>query len=218
MGANRAMPASGMGNYGFSPQNMGSDIGNVLYGMFGDAGAPYDQATDTLKQYYNQAQGYQNPFFNMGTSAIPQYQQWLQGMQNPSGFINNLMGQYQQSPWAKFQQEQAIRMANNQGSASGLTGSTPMAQFMQENARNISSQDMQNWLANVIGVNTQYGQGIGNMLTGGQNAANAMTNLAGQYGQDFANLAYGQSAADQQQQAGLWGGLFDLAGNIAMMK
>ena len=93
------------------------------------------------------------------------------------------MGQYQQSPWARYQQQQAMRMANNMGSATGLTGSTPLQLQAQQNAANISSQDMNNWLQNVLGINTQYGQGQQNLMAGGQGAANALTSLYGDMGE-----------------------------------
>ena len=53
-------------------------LSNLLYGAFGDAGAPYRKAEGTLDQYAPEAKGYEQPFFNAGTQAIPQYQNWLQ--------------------------------------------------------------------------------------------------------------------------------------------
>ncbi len=186
-----------------------SGIGEGL-GLYGDSSEPYKNAEDTLHNFYNQSKGFQNPFLNMGTSAIPQMQDWLKGMQDPSSFINNLMGKYQESPWAKFQQQQAIRSAQNMGSQSGLTGSTPLTQFAQQNAQNISSQDMNQWLQNVLGINTQYGQGLGNEISGGQNAANTLTNAATGFGEDIAGMRYNEKAAENNQRGNLWGGIFNL--------
>lgn len=201
------------GNSGFG--GVGGDIAGILGGLFGDAGQPYEDASNTLQGYYGQATQAQNPFLKMGYGAIPGYQNWVQGQANPSMFINNLMNQYQQSPWAKFQQQQAIRAGQNMGSASGLTGSTPLLQFAQQNAQNISSQDMQNWLQNVLGINTQYGQGLQNQIGGGQTAANSLSSLAQNFGENQANLSYDQSQAQQNQQNGLWGGLIGLGTSIA---
>src|SRR5205809_4636302 len=115
-------------NYGGNNGSM-NGLGRLFNGLFGNSAAPYEAGGKTLKNYLNQAQNVQNPFMNAGTAAIPQLQQWLQGMQDPSGFINHLMGNYQQSPWAKYQQEQSSRRYGNAGSESGLTGSTPLEQF-----------------------------------------------------------------------------------------
>lgn len=186
-------------------------IGGFLGGMFGDSGAPYDAAMDQYREWANKAQGAQQPFWEAGKGAIPGYQNWLQGMKDPSGFVNNLMGQYQQSPWAKYQTQQANRAAQNFGSASGLTGSTPLMQQAQQNSANISSQDMNNWLGNVLGVNTQYGQGLNNMMGMGANAANALTNMYGQMGQQMGEAAYGKEAGQQNDFWNMLGGGAQLA-------
>lgn len=206
------VPASNFGGMDWGGA-MGGAAG-LLGGLFGDSGAPYEEAMDQYKQWANKAQQAQNPFYNAGTGAIPQYQSWLQSQKDPSGFINQLMSQYQQSPWAKYQQQQAMRGGMNAASASGLVGSTPLMQQMQQTAAGISSQDMQNWLQNVLGINTQYGQGVGNMMTGGQNAANALTDMYGKFGQGMAETAYGKKAGENQDWSNMIGGGLQLGASL----
>jgi hypothetical protein len=202
------VPASNFGsaNPSFNSGAALSGIGGLLSGLFGDSGAPYEAAMDQYQQWGNKAQGAQNPFLQAGQGAIGNYQNWLQGQQNPSHFLNNLMGQYQESPWAKYQQQQALRMANNMGSATGLTGSSPLQLQAQQNAANISSQDMNNWLQNVLGINTQYGQGQQNLMAGGQGAANALTSLYSDMGKNMGEAAYGKEAGAQNDMWNLIGG------------
>lgn len=190
--------------------DFGSALGGILGGLFGDYGAPYKKAGRELDRYFPQAQQYQQPFYQAGVGAIPQYQQWLSGMQNPSDFINNLMGQYQESPWAQYQQDQAIRAAQAMGSASGLSGSTPLTQFAEQQAAGISSQDMQNWLQKVLGINTEYGAGQLGLAGMGQGAGNQLTNLMSDYMINKAKLGFGQENARQDQ----WGGLFRGLGGL----
>ena len=197
--------------------DIGSHASQFLGGLFGNSDAPYEDAMKQYREWAAKGEAAQNPFLNMGKNAIPQFQDWLSGMKDPSGFINKLMGNYQESPYARFQQEQAMRAAQNQGSASGLTGSTPLTQFAQQNARNISSQDMNQWLQNVLGVNTQYGGGLQNQITGGQNAANALTNMFNDMGSRMGEAAYGREAGKNQDRANTWGGLFNLAGDVGAM-
>lgn len=185
-----------------------SPVGQILGGLFGNSGAPYKDAMKEYEKAYGMGRDIQNPFMQYGQNAMPQMSEWLSGMKNPSGFINNLMGQYSESPWAKFQQDQSSRRFGNAGSASGMTGSTPLLQFQQQNMHDISSQDMNQWLQNVLGVNTQYGQGLSNQIGIGQNAANALTNLAGQFGNNMAEAAYGQRAGRNQDRMGIISGLF----------
>lgn len=201
-----SMPRFGNDN-DYQMSKFGSGFGTFLGGLFGDSGDPYKQAMEQYEKYGKKAEGTQQPFLSAGQQAIPQFQQWLQGMQDPSGFINNLMGGYQQSPYANYMQQQSMRAGQNAASASGLMGSTPLMQQLQQNAANISSQDMQNWLQNVLGINTQYGAGVGNMMQGGQGAANALTGMYGNMGQQMGEAAYGQSAGGQNDMWNMFGGL-----------
>jgi hypothetical protein len=205
-------------------QNFQGGLGSLLSGLFIDKSKPYTDAQNTYKnlfpqvqQYYNQAQQYQNPFYQGGKDAIPQYQNWLNQMQDPSAFINKAMGSYQQSPWAKYEQDQAMRAANNFGSANGLTGSTPLMQQAQQNAAGISSADMQNYMGNIMGVNQQYGAGLQNMMGGGQNAANMLAQILGQQGQNYMNYAgnmadldYARSHGQQENTSNIFSGLLKL--------
>jgi hypothetical protein len=133
-------------------------------------------------------------------------------MQDPSGFINKLMGGYQESPYAQNLQRQSRQAGTNAASASGLIGSTPFAQQMQQNAGNIASQDQNQWLQNVLGINSQYGQGQAGLMQQGQGAANSLTDLLNQYMQNKAQMAYGQESANQGQTGSLFSGLAGLFG------
>ncbi len=192
----------------------GSGLGGLLGGMFGNSGSPYGDAMSQYQKYMQQAQGVQNPFLQAGTGAIGNYQNWLQGMQDPTKFMNNMMGQYQESPFAKFQQQQGMRAANNMGSATGMTGSTPLMQQAQQNAQNISSGDMNNWLQNVLGINSQYGQGQQNLMNMGQGSANALSGMYGQMGQQMGEGAYGQRAGQNQDFWNMLGGGMGMLGSF----
>jgi len=147
---------------------------------------------DQYQKWAQQGANAQMPFYNAGTGAIGDYQKWLSGMKDPSQFINSQMSQYQQSPWAQYEQNQSIRSGQNAASATGLSGSTPFAQQLQQNATNISSGDMQNWLGNVLGVNQQYGAGLNNLMGYGANSANQLTDLYGKMGANMGQMAYGK--------------------------
>lgn len=209
------MFSGGGGGLGFSPWQqgmLGSGLGQFFGGMFGDSGQPYQDAMNQYQKWAEKGAGYQQPFYQAGTGAIGDYQKWLQGQQDPSGFINKLMGQYQQSPWAKYQTDQAMSAAKNMGSATGLTGSTPLTQFAQQSATDISSQDMSKWLQNVLGINQQYGAGQAGLMGMGQGAGNALTNMYNQMAGQMASGAYGQRAGENQDRMNMWGGIGNLVG------
>lgn len=186
----------------------GNPLAQLFGGLFGNSGAPYQDAMDQFQKYYKQAQGFQNPFLQAGQQGLGNFQSWLGTMQDPTKFINNTMNQYQQSPWAQFEQQQAMRAGQAAGSASGLTGSSPLMQQMQQNASNISSQDMQNWLGNVMGINSQYGQGQLGLAGMGQNAANMLSQMASNMGMQMGAGAYGEQAGKNQDFNNIIGGLF----------
>jgi hypothetical protein len=196
-------------------QQFGSGLGSIFGGLFdSDPGRGYKDAANELQKYFGQASEYQMPFYNAGKNAIPGFQEWLDNMKDPSQFINNLEGQYQESPHARYLQDQAIRAATNAGSASGLTGSTPLMKQMQENASNISSGDMNQWLSNVLGINTQYGQFLDTLMGRGQNSANQLTNLMTQLGQLIGGAKMGEANAERNRYGDIFGGLGSMIGSF----
>jgi len=182
-------------DYGFDPQMAQQGFGGLLGGLFSDSAKPYNTAINQYQKYANQAQSTQQPYLEAGQQAIPAYQQWLQGQQNPSEFMNNLMGQYQESPYAQYLQKQSLRAGQNAASASGLSGSTPLMQQLQQNSGNIASGDLNGWLQNVLGINTQYGQGQQNLMQGGQQAANSLSNIYGNLGNFMAEQQMNKETA-----------------------
>lgn len=195
----------------YTPQLL-SGLGGIAGGLFGNSDAPYDAAMKQYREYIGNAENMQKPYYDAGVGAIPQYQDWLSHMKNPSGFVNSLMGGYQESPYAKYMQQQSMRAGQNAASASGLMGSTPLMMGLQQNAADISSQDMQSWLKNVLGINTEYGQGQQNLMQGGRESANALTNLYGDYGRTMGDAAYGRQAGRNQDFSNMLGGGLQLAG------
>ncbi len=188
-------------------------LGGILGGMFGNSSKPYDKGMQEYQKWISQAQGAQQPYQNAGAGAIGDYQKWLQGQQDPTKFINNAMSGYQESPYAKFMQQQSMNAGQNAASAAGLSGSTPLMQQLQQNSGNIASQDQNQWLQNVLGINTQYGQGQQNLMQGGQNSANQLTNLFNQAGQNMGQAQYGRQDAknnDFWSMISGFGGLFGL--------
>lgn len=184
-------------------------LGRFAGGIFGGSDKPYQDAMDEYRKWAERGAGAQTPFWEAGKNAIPGYNKWLEGMSDPSGFINNLLGKYQESPYAKYLQQQSVRAGQNAASAGGLLGSTPFAQQLQQNATNISNQDLQSWLGNVLGINTQYGQGLSNEIGWGQGAANQLTNMYNDVGGRMGEGAFGRRAGRNQDFWNAFGGGLD---------
>jgi len=216
-GGSRNYNGANVGGQGYG--GMGNEFGNgfaqFFGGLTGDSGSPYEKGQEAYQPYFDKAANAQQPYAQAGQQALGNYQNWLQGQQDPSAFINHLMGGYQESPWAKYQQQQGMRSLQNQGSANGLLGSTPMQLQAQQNAQGISSSDMQNWLGNVLGINSNYGAGQQALIQGGQGAANSLSNLYNTGGENMAGFGYGQRAGQQQDQSNILGGFGHMLPGLA---
>lgn len=184
----------------------GAGLSSFLSGLFGNSGAPYDEAMQQYAKFQGNTERAQNPFINAGHSAIPMLQDWLKNMKDPSAFINNLMGGYSQSPQAKYLTQQANNAGVNAASAGGLIGSTPYLQQAQQNAGNIASQDMNSWLQNVLGINSEYGKGQQNLINTGSHAADSMTQFYNNLAQMMGDAAYGKEAGKQNDWSNMIGG------------
>lgn len=212
------MFSSGAGGGG---GGFGADFSRFLGGLFGDSSSPYKDAMKEYERWAQKGEATQNPFLEFGKRGMPGYEKWLGGMEDPTKFINNLMGGYKESPFAKYQQEQGLRAAQNMGSrgdmAMGGAGSTPLMQFAQQNAQNISSQDMNQWLQNVLGINTQYGAGLNNQIGYGQHAADQLTGMYGDMGRQMGEAAYGKKRGQSMDRSNLWGGWFGMGADLGSL-
>ena len=182
----------------FDSGMFGSGVFGALGGLFGNSGKPYDKAREEYEKYMQKGEGVQKPYQEAGVNALGKYQDWLNGQKDPTKFINDTMNGYQESPYAKYLQQQSMNAGTNAASASGLTGSTPFMQQLQQNATNIAGQDQNQWLQNVLGINTQYGQGQHNLVQGGQNSANKLTDMYNNMGTKMGENAYGKQAGKNQ--------------------
>lgn len=190
----------------FNLSNLMGPMGTFLGGAFGNAGAPYAAAGNSYNQYANEGANALQPYNQAGEGAIPNYENWAAKMQDPSDFINNLMNKYQQSPWAKFMQQQGVRQAQNAGSAEGMVGSSPYNLQVEQNAENISSQDLQNWLGKTLGINQQYGNAQQNLMNTGVQSANALSQLYQNEANMNAQTAYGNQAGQNQDSNDMFSG------------
>jgi hypothetical protein len=192
-----------------------SGLGGLLGGMFGNSGKPYDKAMEQYQKYLQMGQGVQQPYLDAGKEGLGNYQEWLKGQKDPADFINNLMGQYQQSPYNSYLQGQAQNAGINAGSANGTMGSSALMQQMQQNAANIGQQGMDSWLQNALGINSQYGQGQQNLMQGGQNSANSLMNMYNNMGQQMGDAAYGKEAGKQNDWWNMLGGVDGIIGSFS---
>ncbi len=158
-------------------------LAGFLGGLFGNSGSPYDKAMDQYRDWNDRAVGEQNPWRDNGIEAMNRYKAWMNNMQNPVDFMNKLVSQYRPSAQTDFLQQQAQNAGINAGSATGMSGSSPMIQQMQTNAGNIAQQGLSSWLQNILGLNSQYGGSLDNLMNRGQHASDTLSGLYDNMGQ-----------------------------------
>jgi hypothetical protein len=161
----------------------------LIQGLFGNSGDPSRNAG---REYFN--------YYNQSKNALGDYKNDLNTMKDPSGFINKLMGGYQESPWARNLEQRTNNAATNMASANGLSGSTPLMMQMQQNSHNIASQDQDKWLQHVLGINTDY-------MNGSQHYADQLSALNTNQGANAANASYGQTLGQNYDQNQLMQGI-----------
>lgn len=171
--------------------------------------------------YYNQipgiAQQYMQPYVQQGQQAYQNMQPQLQQMsQNPTEYLNQLLSQYKPSEAYQNSRDEAMRAAGNTAAAGGMRGSSQDSMGEGRLVDSLMGQDMQQWLQNVRGLQTEGLQGqsgiYGTGANAGQSLENDLQNSLAQQG----NLAfYGQAQKNANQSdlfKGLTGGIGGLMG------
>jgi len=98
-----------------------------------------------------------DPFVQGGQQAGGVLQGEYGKMLNPNDFIANIMRGYQMSPGAKYQKDQLTKGIGSTAAAGGYAGTPEHQQQWGDMAEKLSSQDMQQFLQNALGV---YGAGV----------------------------------------------------------
>jgi len=196
-------------------KNFLSGLGSFLGGVGINSGAPFSAAQAAYEKWAQMGGNAEQPYMEAGQEAIPEYEEWAHSMADPEEFTNQMMDAYQESPYAKFMQQQAVRSAQNAGSQYGMVGSSPYDFQVEQNAENISSQDLQNWMNHVMSLNRQYGGAEYNLMRGGQGSANQLLNLYGREAGAMGETAAGESAGQNANTASTIGGIAQMGEGLA---
>jgi len=172
----------------------------------------YDKAQEVLNQYFNQGQGYLQPYNQNGLNAYGDYSGAMHKLLNPGELENEWSKGYQESDLAKQNEAMANQRGLESASSMGLMGSSPALQTIQSGTSGIVSQDRQQYLKDLM---EKYLAGIGiagNIYGTGANTANNMSNNAMNMGQNSAGLAFGKQNAPGDLFGKLLGGGIGLLG------
>jgi len=195
---------------------LGSFLGSILGGpsdYTGGGEKTLSGAEDYIKQMYQQGIGQLSPYEQAGRGALGDYMSALGAYKDPTQLYSQIMSGYQQSPAAQFQEQQGLGQLQNVMGAQGLAGSGQEAKDVLQYSQGLSSQDMQQYLNNVLGMGQTYLGGMGGLGQMGYGAAGQMAGLGMQAGQQVGGLsealanAQALAAQRQAQSASGMGGL-----------
>jgi hypothetical protein len=149
------------------------------------AAAPYHaQIPGVGKEYYN-------PFIKSGQEAEqianPIYGQMSQ---DPNAFLDNIMRGYTPSEGYRFKERYLQQNAHNTAAAGGFAGTENDVLGRNEMVRGSLGQDMQEFLANILGIQNQGLQGQENRVNRGWYGSDALAKLLSGNLESQASLAY----------------------------
>jgi len=188
------------------------NLGGIISGAAGQGGKPYENYQNTMQNMINQGSAGFNPYIQAGHAAINPFRQSLNQFKDPQAYMRNILGGYQESPYAKFQTQEGLDAATNAASAMGMTGSGVHQKAAADYARNISSQDMQQYLQNALGIQGGYLSGLQGLMGLGMQGANGVAGLYQQGMNGMATAAQNQTQGQQQDWSSILGGALGLAG------
>lgn len=170
--------------------------------------------------YYDQIPGeagqYLNPYMQQGQQAGGQLMdQYSQMSQDPTSLINALMDSHQQSSGFNFQKDMMQSGLDANAAAGGYAGTDydkfKQAQMMQ----GLASQDQNQWLSNVLGMQGQGLQGLQGFQNQGYGASGEMADIGTQALASKAGAAYQGQAQKNQSKNEMLKALIGAAGTAA---
>lgn len=157
------------------------------------AGADYSQYQDVIDKYLDTALHGYTPYQVAGQNAE-------NAMSNPTKYYNDIMGAYSISPFAQYQQNQALGATAAKLNSMGLTGSSGEAGNLERQAQGITQEDAQNYYNN---INNIYSA----LAARGFQGASGAGNLLAQFGQ-LQGVPFEGQAASSVNQSNIMGNLF----------
>jgi hypothetical protein len=175
----------------------------------------YEKAQEQLDKYYSQGQSYVQPYNQYGQNAYTDINAAMKALLNPEELQNKWIQGYSESPQAKQAEGLAQEHGLNAASGLGLMGSGTALDAIQSGTSQISLNDRQNYLDNLM---QKYLSGVGigqNIFGTGATAAGQQSQNAMNMGQNAAEMAYGKENAQGEMIRKLMGQAVGLGGSAA---
>ena len=123
-----------------------------------------------LESLYDPYMASIKPYQDAGKFGLNEYRKAIGNFldQGPVGFENQIMSQYQSSPWATYQTQQVTDAANKAAAAGGFLGTPQEQEALANKVQGIVSQDQQKFYQDAVQP-YEYGTGqAANLVNVGQ--------------------------------------------------
>ncbi len=177
-------------------------------------GRGYNAGQEQLDKYYDEAQGYQQPYINNGQGAGNTLNEYIDSLKDPQALYDKWSKGYETSGAAKDAMGMAQQNGLDAASSMGLMGSSTGVQALQAGTSQIQNQDKQQYLKDLM---DKYmgGAGLANNMYGvGAGAANNASNNSMTQGQNSAGMQFGKTNAGGSTFGNVAGALGGFAGGV----
>lgn len=160
-----------------------------------------------------------SPYLEYGRNALPQYQGMIDEMKDTPAFLDKLIGTYQPSLGYQKRLDEGNRAITQAMNAGGMYGSGDFFKALQEHGQGVADQDIQQYLANILGIRGNAMNAIGGLANQGFNAASNIGNIAANTGAGLAQdqTNYGNAMANSKiASSNMLTNLLGLGGNALM--
>lgn len=173
----------------------GSGVLSKLFG--GSQQNPARAARPYLEKIPGIGEQYYSPYVNRGEEANQQAGDIYKRLSmDPQAFLNQIMQGYKPSEGYKFKSEQGQKAALGAARAGGYLGSDYDELKRAELANQLASQDMQQYIDNILGL---QGAGLSGLQHQGDTGFQASSGLADYLGNAYGNRAQLEASGRQYQ-------------------
>lgn len=159
----------------------------------------YKAAQGELNKYYDQSQGFLQPYNQNGVTQGQNLNEYIKQLMNPQQLQDQWSNGYKESDSAKNMENLAQQHGLNAAESLGLNGSNTALNAIQSGTSQIAAEDKQNYLKDLM-EKYKTGAGLSESVYGtGANAANNQSQNAARMGENSAGLKFGETNAPGQK-------------------
>lgn len=173
-------------------------------------GRPYKDAAGTIQQSVQDAQGYQQPYYDAGVGGLSSLQDIIKKLSDPKGFMDELTQGYSESPYATAAKESGKEAGMQTAEQMGLGGSSNELSGITATAENITQRDRDSYIQKLMDMYNQAGQFSQGVAGMGQSAGQSM----GQAGMSGARDIAGLDVAGRQAGSDMLGKIIGALGSL----